>query len=139
VGLVLIIPSFISVNLRHRLASEQYAAIAESGSFASDEDLAATAAAIALLKSAYAADSTFSVLAALDAIVPPPGITITNISMASREGRSIEFSGISRDRATLQQFIAAAEVSAAVASGDHPVSNFVKNQNGEFKITVRFK
>ncbi|HSE56952.1 MAG TPA: hypothetical protein VLB02_02625, partial [Candidatus Paceibacterota bacterium] len=96
VGLVLIIPSFISVNLRHRLASEQYAAIAESGSFASDEDLAATAAAIALLKSAYAADSTFSVLAALDAVVPPPGITITNISMASREGRSIEFSGISR-------------------------------------------
>ncbi len=139
VGVLLMIPSFVSVNLRYSIAKNTYTTLSEGATFANEADITAVTADIERLKRAYGNQDTFSVLAALDTVTIPPGITVTNIAMESTQKRSISFSGISRDRATLQQFIASLHQEDAVASVDNPVSNFVKNQNGQFTVLVQFK
>jgi hypothetical protein len=69
--------------------------------------------------------------------IVPSSVTIERFS--SENENLLEVFGTAESREILQDFINKLESQESVALVDSPVSNFIKNKNGSFKLTISFK
>jgi hypothetical protein len=105
-----------------------------------EQDLKQINAELALLRS-RGSEPAISDLLSLVSDMRPSGITISSWSFSAPSSAAVVISlkGQARDRSTLLAFESALRNSDAFASVDSPVSNLIKNQNGDFSITLTVK
>ncbi len=140
-SLLLILPTFVAVRSQYKVAADTIAVLEREGNVASSEEVAALDLRIKKLSAVFTAEKSFSVLNALSHVqsLKPAGITINRVSMDKQGDKKVQFFGVFSNRAVLQQFVDKLGADANVAAVNNPVSNFVKNQNGDFQLTVTFK
>ena len=141
IALLLLVPSYLMVQSRFKIAQASYGELEKAGRVTSNKEVVQLSQEVGILKRAFTTKEDFSVLTAIERVnaIKPSGISITRISMEAAKDRKISFSGIFKNRAALQQFSEVLASAPSVASVDNPVSNFIKNENGEFNLLVQFK
>ena len=139
ISFVLLVPTWITINSRLNIVSNQVASLEKNGMIATSVDLASLEGRVASIKSKLAAPTQTSPTEFVNIIraLTPAGITINRFT--TEDGVLLEVFGVSQNRELLQSFIAALGADSSVAMIDNPVSNFIKNKNGTFKLTISFK
>ncbi len=136
---ILLVPTLLTINSRFTLANDQIKLVQKNSMIPSDIDLTTleqrAVAAQAKLASTPRTPPTQYI--ALIKEATPPGIVIRQFG--TEDGLLFQVSGVSENRELLQSFIAVLQANGQVATVDNPVSNFIKNKNGEFKLSISFK
>lgn len=139
VGAILLIPTFITINSRFDIATAQIKILERDGSITTDVDLSTLETKVQTIKEKLALPPTIEPTGYIDLVkaVAPSGVTLTRFT--TDDGVLLEVYGVVQTREILQSFITSLEASPKVALVDSPVSNFIKNKNGTFKLTISFK
>lgn len=138
-GGVLLIPTFITINSRFAIATTQIKTLERDGSITTDVDLSTLETRAKTIKDKLALPAVIEPTDRIDLVkaTSPTGITLTRF--ATDDGVLLEVFGVAQSRELLQAFIASLEKNPTVVLVDSPVSNFIKNKNGTFKLTISFK
>lgn len=136
---VLLVPTLITINSRFAIANTQMSMLQKDGVIASDLDLSTLEKGASLVREKLSAIPAVqpTVYIALVQSLVPKGVTVDRFG--TDDGALLEVFGASDTRETLQGFIHSLQADPRVALVDSPVSNFIKNKNGTFKLTVSFK
>lgn len=136
---LLLFPTLITTNARLVIANNQIASLQGEVGIKSAVDIKSieTRAKVVQSKLSIAVDMQPSDYIEIVRSVEQKGVTITRYVMA--EPKLLEVSGSIESRESLQSFIDLLQRKQNIQSIDNPVSNFVKNGNSPFKITVLFK
>jgi Tfp pilus assembly protein PilN len=138
-SIALLVPTWITTISRLNIGKVQISKLEREGMIASGVDLASLEARTNLVQSKLASELKSSPVEFIKTIrsLTPKGIVIDRYG--TQNGALIEVFGIAQNREILQSFIKTLESSGKVSLVDNPVSNFVKNKNGDFKLTLSFK
>ncbi len=136
---VLLVPTLITINSRFAIATTQMTALERDGMMASDIDLTTLQTRAQTVKEKLAVETGISPTARIESIraVAKSGITINRLT--TEDGMIIEVFGVAQSREALQAFTTAINALPNIAMVDSPVSNFIKNKNGMFRVVVSFK
>ena len=136
---MLLFPTFITINSRFSIATNQVKNMEKDGAIASDVDIANLERRAHLVQSKLSIPTVIEPTAYVEIIksMAPNGIILDRFD--SQETKSLEVFGIAQTREGLQSFIKEVEANENVASVDSPVSNFVKSKNSIFRIKILFK
>lgn len=139
ISFVLLIPTWITINSRLNITSEQISSLERDGMITSSFDLASMERRANEAQGKLAAAEAVSPIRNISIIqsIVPKGIIVNRL--VTEDGSSLEVFGVSESRELLQEFISTLSANEAVSTIDNPVSNFVKNKNGTFKLKVLFK
>lgn len=138
-GGVLLIPTFITINSRFAIATTQIKTLERDGSITTDVDLSTLEKRAKTIKDKLALPAVLEPTEYIDLVKASTPIGITLTRFTTDDGVLLEVFGVAQSRELLQSFIASLEKNPKVALVDSPVSNFIKNKNGTFKLTVSFK
>ncbi len=139
VSAILLIPTLITIRSRFSIASNQISALESGGSLASDVDLSVLESRAKSVRDILAIPEKPQVTDYIDIVrsIVPSSVTIERFS--SENENLLEVFGTAESREILQDFINKLEAQESIALVDSPVSNFIKNKNGSFKLTISFK
>ncbi len=137
---ILVTPTWLTISSRRNLTKGQIGSLEQDGKLTSgiNIDLLQKQATSIQDKLNFPTKTSPTQYIILVRSLSPQGITIDHFSTISDQ-QTIEVNGVSRDRELLQKFISTLAADSTVASVDNPVSNFIKNKNGTFRLTVTFK
>lgn len=138
-AIVLLIPTLVTINSRFNIVTNQIKSLENNGSIASDVDIASLVNRAQISQSKLAIPETIQPTQYIDLVktVIPKGVLVDRFALD--EDKNLIVSGTAQSREVLQSFIRDLEGNEKVASVDSPVSNFIKNNNSLFKITILFK
>lgn len=138
-GGVLLIPTLITINSRFAIATTQIKTLEHDGSITTDVDLSTLDTRSRIVKEKLALPISMEPTDYIELVRSsvPLGITLTRFT--TDDGVLLEVFGVAQNRELLQTFIASLEANPKVALVDSPVSNFIKNKNGTFRLTISFK
>ncbi len=138
-GGILLIPTFITINSRFTIATNQIKTLERDGSITTAVDLSTLETRASAIKDTLALPRVVEPTEYIDLVkdTTPNGITLTRFT--TDDGLLLEVFGVAETRELLQSFIVSLEKNPKVALVDSPVSNFIKNKNGTFKLTISFK
>jgi hypothetical protein len=142
IGVVLFLPTLITINSRYDIAEVQMKKLEESGAIIKAVDIASLETRTRLLLTKLGATLSVSPVDYIAFVknMTPTTITLKGFNMGSSNAvPTLDVSGISKTRQDLQQFVDTIKANPKVALVDSPVSNFVKSTDNEFKITITFK
>ena len=139
ISFVLFVPTWVTINSRLSIASNQISSLEREGMITSGVDLASLEKRVFSAQSKLASPLKSSPTEFINTVraLTPTGITINRFT--TEDGIALEVFGISQNRELLQAFITALSANESVATIDNPVSNFIKNKNGTFKLKILFK
>lgn len=139
IGLILLLPTLLTVRNRFTIASNQIASLERGGALATDLDIASleARARAANLKLSVPPESSPMTYIETTRSLAPSGISIDRFALA--ENKMLEVSGVAKNREALQAFVDRLQKNETVSKVDSPVSNFIKSANSLFKITIVFK
>jgi Tfp pilus assembly protein PilN len=135
----LLFPTFVTINSRFSIATNQIKNLEREGAIASDIDIASLQARAQAVQAKLSIPPITEPTAYVEIVksIAQSGITIDRFSY--QETKNLEVSGVAQTREGLQSFIKNLEANEGVASVDSPVANFVKSKNSAFRINVLFK
>lgn len=139
VVVVLLVPTFLTIDHRYKLASDQVTMLVKNEKMVSDVDVAVFQKDVERVEqklSQRAAVNPLDFIATVRALVPK-GVEIERLSATG--GMILEVYGVASSRETLQAFIDTLQTSPTVAMVDNPLSNLLKTKEGDFKVTITFK
>lgn len=139
VGVVLLIPTFITINSRFSITKKQISDLQKNSSITTDIDLVSFGKRISNIESKLSLPEKNQPTMYFDVTksLVPSGIVINQF--LTIDDNRISVSGVVDNREILQSFIKALESNEKVSSVDNPVSNFIKNKNSVFALTIAFK
>lgn len=139
VSAVLLLPTLITIKSRFSIASNQISILESDGNIASDVDLSALENRAKSVRDVLAIPEKTQVTDYVDIVrsVVPASVVIDRFS--SENENLLEVFGTAESREVLQDFINKLESNERISLVDSPVSNFIKNKNGSFKLTISFK
>jgi len=140
-GTIFLMPSYLLSEAELQSAQDDRRILEAEGMLAAESTVSTEAERIKSTAQAFSLDHTFLPLEAIAAITEkkPAGVRITRITVEDSSKMSIGVSGTARDRQTLQTFVDRLHENPDVLSIDSPISNFVKSEDGAFRIGVVFK
>jgi hypothetical protein len=138
-AIVLLIPTIVTINSRFNIVTSQIKSLENSGSIASDVDIASLVNRAQISQSKLFIPEIVQPTQYIDLVksIIPNGIVVDRFVVDV--DKNLAVSGTAQSREILQLFIKNLEQNDKVASVDNPVSNFIKNNNSLFKITISFK
>ena len=140
-GLLLLIPTLMTVDSRYSIANSQVKRLEDAGAIADPARVsslgARTGVLVQKLASTLAVPPSDHLAVVRERTVS--GITLTGFTMTDASSLSATVSGIALNRQSLQNFVTSLANDERVAVVDSPVSNFVKNSNSQFTVVVTFK
>jgi hypothetical protein len=139
ISIVLMAPTFIAVKSRFSIVKDQMVLLERTGMVAKDVDLTKLEKDIQFVKGKLSAAIGVQPTRYIDIVAGavPVGIKLDRFS--SDDTGSLELYGISSTREVLQSFIKTLESDPHIATVDSPVTNFIKNKNNTFRLTISFK
>ncbi len=139
VGMVLLIPTFITINSRYSITKKQISDLQKASSITTDVDLNSFGNRVRGVDSKLASTLGTQPTAYVDIIkgLVPKGVLVNQFSASSAP--SVSVSGVVDNRETLQSFIKVLESDGRIAAVNSPVSNFIKSKNSDFMLTITFK
>lgn len=141
-GGALLIPILVAINGQYTVASKQIVLLEKTGVVASPIDVAALQLRTKVLLDRLANTTEKSPTEYIDIVREQALAGITLSAFVKNEGAqspTFRIDGVAQNRDTLKQFVTTLGKHEAVASVDSPVSNYVKNTNSVFTLTVVFK
>lgn len=138
-AILLLMPTFMSINYRYSLELKQMNKLEQSGMVSSNIDLPDLARRSKVAENKLSSLEVVGLTEYIDLLesLVPKGILINRI--VSSQAKTIEVSGIALNRDTLQKFLETLRKDASISSVDSPVSNFIEAKNSPFKISILFK
>ncbi|MCC7160815.1 hypothetical protein IT399_03820 [Candidatus Nomurabacteria bacterium] len=138
-AILLLLPTFMSINYRYSLELKQMSKLEQSGMVSSDIDLPDLARRAKIAENKLSSIEVAGLTEHIDLLetLIPKGILVSRI--ISLESKSLEVSGVATNRDTLQKFLEILRKNQKISSVDSPVSNFIENKNSPFKISILFK
>lgn len=139
ISAILLLPTIITINSRFSIVSSQIEVLENSGTIASEIDLSTLEKRAKEIQGSLAVPEKTQITEYINTIksITPNSIIINRFT--SDNGSLVEVFGTADSREVLQAFINTLESDKRVAIVDSPVSNFIKNKNGTFKLTISFK
>ena len=139
ISFVLLVPSWVTVTSRLNIVNNQILSLERDGKISSDIDLASLGSRSVVVQKILSSKEKISTLELIDIVrqAAPQGVSINRF--VNEEVGKIQISGTSKSRELLQSFILELNKNNMVELVDNPVSNFIKNKNGTFNLTVSFK
>lgn len=136
---LLLFPTLITTNSRFAIATNQINSLQGESGIRTAFDIKNIEARAKLVQSKLSQEIGMQPSDFIEIVraVSQKGVTITRFVMA--EPKTLEVSGATESRESLQAFIILLQKDERIQSIDNPVSNFVKNGNSPFKITILFK
>lgn len=138
-SLLLILPTWLTINSRFSLINNELKSLEKKGMISNEIDIGSLLSRSQKAKQKLVSGGEKSNIYLINLLksLAPKGITIDRLSLADE--KSIEIFGVFASRESLQSFTSSLSRQAEVSSVDSPVSNFVKNKNGTFRLTVFLK
>ena len=138
---VLFLPTLLTINTRYAIARGQTDRLQQSGVIITAADIALLEKRTKAVKDKLAVPAPLSPMDYTTHIRAheTSGITLIGYDMGNTDKLNMQVRGIAATRQALQQFVAALQEEATIATVDSPVTNFVKSSESEFTITVTFK
>lgn len=139
VGAILLVPTFITINSRYSITKKQISDLQKNSSITTDVDIASFEKKVSLISSKLSSPKKNQPTMYFDVArsLVPQGISVTQF--ITIDSNRITVSGVADNRESLQSFIKALEANENIASVDNPVSNFIKNKNSVFSLSISFK
>lgn len=139
IALVLLVPTWLTTNSRLKISTDEIHSLEKRGMITSVLDLTSLQNRAVELQNKLSSTETSSPVEFISIIKSsaPKGVTISRFT--TDDGILVEVFGVSESRELLQGFINTLTVNPKILMVDNPVSNFIKNKNGTFKLTVSFK
>ncbi len=139
ISFALIAPTWITISSRHNLIAKQIDSLENDGKITSSVDLDSLQKRVTNLQNKLNLTVGPSPVERITLVrtLAPQGITVERFAISGSQ--TLEVSGVSANREILQLFISNLSAEKSIATVDNPVSNFIKNKNGTFKLTVGFK
>ena len=139
-GMLLFIPTLMSINTRYELATKQVEQFRASGAVVSPSDVSNLQARTTVLVEKFAtpvvqAPATY---VALVRSVLTTGITLTGFVMQQGDTPTMQITGTSLSREGVQRFVEMLRSTKGITNVDSPLSNLVKSRDVQFVITVTF-
>lgn len=141
VGMLLFIPTLISINTRYEIATAQVERFRASGAVVSPGEVTNLQARTTVLTDKFAAPQESGVVDHVARIrsAAVSGITFSGFALQSGvEVPTMQVTGTAVSRETVQRFVEALRATNGIVSVDSPLSNLVKSTNVSFAITVTF-
>jgi hypothetical protein len=140
IGIILFVPTLLTINNRYTIATGQVEQFRASGAVVSPSEVSNLQDRTAVLVEKFAAPAT---LAPGDYIrliqkTSISGISFTGFTLQPGEIPAMQVVGIAANREKLQAFVGALRKAQGVERVDNPLSNLVKSKNGDFVLTVQF-
>lgn len=141
VAALLLLPLLITIDSRFIIAQKQISILEKSGAVVNPVDVASIEDQVKVLsnKLAGALPTPPMEYVGLISNSSKVGVTLSGFLMENGTVSKLEVSGIATTREALQRFIALLEKDERVSKVESPVSNFVKNTNSSFRVTITFK
>ncbi|HEY0980453.1 MAG TPA: hypothetical protein VGE18_03555 [Candidatus Paceibacterota bacterium] len=138
---LLLTPTFLTINSRHTLWQGEIQRLEDSGVAVSAAALEAHALRAKTLKNEFAGPESYSPISAIVVArsVVPAGITLSGFAFTAGVDRTLTIQGVVTTRDVLQAYADALEKHPTVAMVDNPVTNYLKQRDNEFTLTVTFK
>ncbi len=136
---VLLFPTFITINSRSSIATNQIKNLERDGAIASNIDIASLQARAQTVQTKLSIPPVTEPTEYVEIVksIAQSGIVIDRFSY--QQTKNLEIFGVAQTREGLQTFIKNLEANENVASVDSPVANFVKSKNSAFRINILFK
>lgn len=136
---ILLLPTIFTINSRFSIASKQIETLENTGTIASQVDLSTLEKRAREAQGYLATVEKTQITEYINLIKSLTPSTILINRFTSDNPSIVESYGSAESREVLQAFITTLENNEKVALVDSPVSNFIKNKNGSFKLTISFK
>ncbi|MFZ4500530.1 MAG: hypothetical protein ACOYMZ_03520 [Minisyncoccia bacterium] len=138
---LLLLPTAVTINSRHVLWQGEIQQLEDAGASVSASAFAANEARAKKLKNEFAGTEGYSpnTAIAIARSVSQPGITLSGFSFTAGVERTLVIQGVVTTREVLQGYADALKGHDQVAMVDNPVTNYLKQRDNEFTITVTFK
>ena len=138
---LLLAPTILTINSRHELWQGEVQRLESAGVSVSAAVLAQNEARAKILRGQFAAEDSSS---PIDAVViarsmAQPGITLSGFAYTADVERILIIQGVVTTREVLQAYADALKGHDQVAMVDNPVTNYLKQRDNEFILTITFK
>lgn len=137
----LFFPTLLAVNNRYALTQSQLQKLESRDNFFNDVDLTELDRTSQLLEKKLLAPTGNDPIYYMNQIqaVTPLTVSISRYSVGDTASPVLQIYGTSTSRNTLEAFVKTLQGLPSVLSVDSPITNYVKNTNATFTITVTFK
>ncbi len=135
----LLLPTWLTISSRENIINKQISSL-ENGDLISDSiDLMELENKARSLKNIFQENQKDSLIDQINSVKSYANNGISIDRFNANESSMVEIFGISKDRKSLQDFIDNLNSDPNISLVDNPISNFVKNKNGAFNLTIKFK
>lgn len=141
ITLILLSPTFIFVNSKLTQIEKLSVFLGEGDMDKLNTSISVLQNKVSSIDSKLADNSVTDPLGNINIIMEQvsKGISVNSYSVSDSHQKAVSISGISNTRSDLEKFTQALKNIPGVSLVDSPISNFVKNTNNDFSITVVFK
>ncbi len=138
---LLLTPTISTINSRYTLWQGEITRLEHAGVAVSSETIAQSESRAALLKKGFTANATLSPIDAIAVAegVVPSGVTLSGFSFVAGVENTLSVQGVVTTREVLQMYADALQKQSTVAMVDNPVTNYLKQRDNEFTLTITFK
>lgn len=138
-SLALFLPTVVAIKSRSSIIMKQISDLQKKGMVVNDVDLDSLKRRALTSQIKLTSPKVIQPTEYIEIIksVDSRGISIDNFALSATN--ELKISGIADTREILQSFIKNLENNQKIALVNSPVSNFVKNKNSDFNITISFK
>jgi Tfp pilus assembly protein PilN len=140
-GGLLFMPTLMTINSRFALAQSEIAVLEAEGVVTGERDIAALQARTATALRQFAAPLGVPPTTYIDTIRSQAdgGISLSGFTRVEGLDPTMLVIGVAANREALKRFIASLQAQPNVTSVDSPITNYVKNKDSDFTITIIFK
>ena len=139
---LLLLPTLVTINSRYELAQQQVSLLEKEGVVANPVDVQNLENRTKELVAKLAVPEEVSPTEYVEIITSTANasIMLTTFSFAhSEEAPTLSVAGVATSREALQSYVSKLQSHESIASVDSPITNYVKNKDADFRITVVFK
>ncbi len=141
VAMVLFLPTLHTINTRFALATNDIRILEQSGEVVKKINVIELKRRTKNIVDKLAAPLPPTPLKYIDVIrkYEKDGIKINGFLVNDASNRTIEIKGVATTRQNIQNLVNNLQSESGILSVNSPVANFIKNNQGDFTITVVFK
>lgn len=137
----LLAPTILTINSRYTLWQGEVIRLEQAGAAVSAESMADSETRVERLKKEFIAPSTLSPIDAITIAqnAASKGITFSGFAFVAGTEQTLSIQGVVTTRDVLQRYVTALTQQSSVVTVDSPVTNYLKQRDNEFTLTVVFK
>lgn len=137
----LLMPTIFTINSRYTLWQGEITRLERAGAAVSAESMTESITRTELVQKDFVGSATLSPTDTITVArsIAPTGIKFSGFSFVAGVEHTLSIQGIVTTREVLQSYVDALQKQSRVVIVDNPVTNYLKQRDNEFTLTVTFK